>query len=232
MIQRKSINTLEFKDLSFAFEGARPLFENISMAMPTSRVVWVRSPGGRGKSTLLKILAGLIVPQSGSYLMNGINVGEMSFEDFLPYRLNIGYGFDMGGLLNNKSLAENLILPLIYHSLLSAEEAFDRVHGVTDLFGMQDIRDLRPFGVSGSYRKLTCVMRAFIHQPEVVILDDPMTGLKQDNLNDLYHFVEENFAAGTLRQVFFTSENPEFAQRFKADELLISPDWFTSRPAA
>ena len=116
--------------------------------------------------------------------------------------------------------------------LIPQDEAFEHVQAVTDMFGMQENRDLRPFDVSGSFRKLTCVLRAFIHRPQVVFLDDPMTGLKQDNLNDLYHFVEENFAARTLRQIFFTSENPEFAQKFGADELLISADWFTARPAA
>lgn len=230
--RRKSIQTLQLEDISFAFEGTGSVFENVSFDLPKSRAVWVRSPGGRGKSTLLKILAGLLSPQSGRYLINGEAVSEMSFEEFLGYRMNMGYGFDMGGLLNNKSLAENLILPLLYHKLVTADEAYERVAQVTEMFGMQTIRDARPFAVSGSQRKLACVIRAFIHSPEVVFLDDPMTGLKQDNLNDLYHFIEESFAGHTLKQMFFTSESPELAQKFGAEELLISADWFTSRAVA
>lgn len=232
MIQRKSMTSFELDDMGFGFDPAVPVFENITFVMPTAKAVWVRSPGGRGKSTLLKILAGLIGPTSGHYLINGLRVGDMSFEDFLGYRLNMGYGFDMGGLLNNKTTTENLLLPLQYHNLVTDEEAHNRVDQVIDLFGLQTIAGSRPFAISGSQRKLTCVVRAFIHWPQIVFLDDPMTGLKQDNLNDLYHYVEESFAVRGLKQIFFTSENPEFAKKFAAEELLISCDWFTARSVA
>ncbi len=229
---RKSLNTFAFEDLTFGYDQAAPLFENISFQMPTGKVVWVRSPGGRGKSTFLRLLAGLIAPQSGSILINGENVSEMSFEQFLGYRLNMGYGFDMHGLLNNKTIFENLILPLNYHKMVDDDDAVQRVQQVIEMFGISPARDLRPFAVSGSQRKLTCLLRAFIHWPQVVFLDEPVTGLKEDNLNDLIHYVEEGFAMRGLRQVFFTSESPVLANKFKAEELLISADWFTSRIAA
>jgi len=143
--------------------------------------------------------------------------------------LNMGYGFEMGGLLNNKSLHENLILPLLYHGMMEAQEAQRHVIEVTDLFAMQGHRDQRPFAVSGSLRKLTCVLRAFIHSPQVVFLDDPITGLKRDHLGDLLDFVEDRYSKHDLRQVFFTSESPELAQRLNAQELLISTDWFTCK---
>ena len=231
-MERKNIQSIELDNMSFAFENSAPIFDHISFVMPKSKAVWVRSPGGRGKSTLLKILAGLLTPQFGRYLINGENVSEMSFEQFLCYRMNIGYGFDMGGLLNNKTVGENLILPLIYHKLVAADEAVSRVNEVIDLFGMQQAKDQRPYAIPGSQRKLTCVLRAFIHHPQVVFLDDPLTGLKQDNLNDLFHYVEESLNHRGLKQVFFTSERSEFAEKFDADELMISEDWFTARSVA
>jgi phospholipid/cholesterol/gamma-HCH transport system ATP-binding protein len=231
-VKRQSINTMQFNDLSFGFEGGSPVFQNITFALPTARAVWVRSPGGRGKSTFLRILAGLLTPQKGSYPMNGEKVNEMSFEEFLPYRMNIGYSFDMGGLLNNKTLSENLLLPLQYHALVSPEDALERVNEVIQFFGFTQHKDQRPYSVSGSLRKLTCVIRSFIHWPQVVFLDEPLPGLKADNLNDLYHYVEEGFASRGLKQVFFTSERAEFAQKFKAEELLLAGDWFTSRSVA
>jgi ABC-type molybdenum transport system ATPase subunit/photorepair protein PhrA len=78
---------------------------------------------------------------------------------------------------------------------------------------------------------MACVVRAFINWPQVAFLDDPLTGLKQDNVNDLVHYMEESFSVRGLKQVFFTSETPLLAQHFKAEELLISTDWFTSRLA-
>lgn len=227
----KPINTLSFEDMTFTHETGEAIFENITFKMPTAKMVWVRSPGGRGKSTLLKIMAGLLTPQKGVYKINDEIVNEKSFEDFLEFRIGMGYGFDMGGLLNNKTLIENLLLPLEYHKLLRPEQASARVYEMLDLFGLHSQANLRPYAISGSHRKLTCILRAFVNWPQVVFLDDPVIGLKQDNLNDLIHYVEESFSSRGLRQIFFTSESPMLAQHFKAEELLISYDWFTSRAA-
>lgn len=232
MTKRKSIQSFALENMTFGYPDSPVLFENISIEIPKSKAVWVRSPGGRGKSTLLRLLFGLIAPQQGKLLINGENVTDLSFEEFLTYRLSMGYGFDMGGLLNNKTLYENLILPLQYHKVCSEEEAHDRITQAIDMFGMTMSKDQRPFAVPGSLRKLTCIVRAFQHWPQVVFLDEPMTGLKEDNINDLIYYVEESFATRGLRQVFFTSESPALANRFKAEELLISTDWFTTRAVA
>lgn len=229
---RKPVQNLVFDDMTFGYEGGQPLFEKISFELPKAKAVWVRSPGGRGKSTLLKLLAGLVMPQSGRYTIDGVCVNNMSFEEFLPYRMNIGYGFESGGLLNNRSLAENLLLPLQYHKLTEYDDAQGRVLQAMEMFGMTQVQGLRPFAVSGSQRKLTCMIRALITWPQVVLLDDPVTGLKADNLNDLFYYVEESFATRGLRQMFFTCESPVFADRFKAEELMISTDWFMTRATA
>lgn len=226
----KPVRDLKFENMGFSFEGASdPVFESISFELPKSKAVWVRSPGGRGKTTLLRILAGLISPQKGSYFINGQDVAQMSFEEFLPYRLGLGYSFDFGGLINNKSLAENLLLPLMYHRLVGRGEAIERVEHALNLFGLDQNKDARPSAVPGSQRKMIIVIRAYINWPQVVFMDDPLTGLKQDNINDLIHYVEESFSMRGLRQIFFTSESPLLAKHFKAEELLISADWFTSR---
>ena len=231
MIKRKSIQSFALDNLTFGYANSPVLFENITIDIPKSKAVWIRSPGGRGKSTMLRLLFGLLAPQQGKLLINGENVSELSFEEFLAYRLSMGYGFDMGGLLNNKTLFENLILPLQYHKICDNEEAAERVNQAIDMFGMTIHKDQRPFAVPGSLRKLTCIVRSFLHWPQVVFLDDPLTGLKEDNINDLIYYVEESFATRGLRQVFFTSENALLANKFKADELLISTDWFTTRAA-
>ncbi len=75
-------------------------------------------------------------------------------------------------------------------------------------------------------RKIACILRAFLHQPQIVFLDDPLTGLKDDNVNDLLYYVEESFATRGLKQVIYASESPALANKFAAEELLISTDWF------
>lgn len=231
-MERKIIQSFALENMSYSYADDQPLFENITMEMPKSRAVWVRSPGGRGKSTLLKILFGLVPPQNGKVLINGENISDLSFEEFLPYRLAMGYGFDMGGLLNNKTLFENLILPLRYHKMVDEETATERVTEALDMFGISASKHLRPFAMQGSQRKLACILRALMHWPQVVFLDDPLIGLKDDNVNDLLYYVDESFATRGLKQVFFTSESPMLANKFGAEELLISTDWFTTRAVA
>ena len=224
MSKRESIQKMEMKNLSFQFESGERIFENFSFDIPQTKAIWVRSAGPRGKSTLLKILAGLLSPQSGSYLINGQDVSEMNFEEFLKYRLSMGYGFDSGGLLNNRTLYENLSLPLLYHKLLPTKEAHHRVDEMMNFFGLDRSRHARPFFVSGSQRKLACLVRPFVHWPEVVFLDDPVTGLKQENLKAFFHFVEEGFETRGLKQLIFTGESPLLAGHLKADELFIGDE--------
>lgn len=232
MSQRLSIHKMELQNLSFQFESGERVFDNFSFEIPNKRAIWVRSKGARGKSTLLKILSGLLSPQEGRYLINGENVSDMNFEEFLKYRLSMGYGFDSGGLLNNRTLYENLALPLLYHNLLSSKEAHHRVDEMMNFFGLDRSRHSRPFFVSGSERKLACLVRPFVHWPEVVFLDDPVTGLKQENLKAFFHFVEEGFVTRGLKQVIFTGESPLLAGHLKADEVFIGDDRSVSKEVA
>lgn len=229
----QDLGSLRLEDLSYRYEfDGSSVFEGATFDIPRARAVWVRSSGSRGKSTLLKLLAGLYRPTQGRYLIGGVPVQDMSFEEFLPYRLSMGYGFDMGGLLNNKTLFENLTLPLTYHKLMPTAEITPWVERFLQHFNLMAVRHLRPYAVSGSTRKMVCVMRAFVHQPRLVLLDDPLTGIKNDNLNDLFHYIDEAFGDWGLKQVIFTGENPLLARHLQAEELMLSPNWVTARAAA
>jgi ABC-type multidrug transport system fused ATPase/permease subunit len=81
------IESLKFEGVSFAHEGQDPVIQNVEFDFPVNEILWVKAEEGAGKSSLLQILGGLQIPQSGQYLINGQNVCEMSFEEFLPYRL-------------------------------------------------------------------------------------------------------------------------------------------------
>jgi ABC-type transporter Mla maintaining outer membrane lipid asymmetry ATPase subunit MlaF len=217
-----SIQSLEFENMCFEFDGSTTVFENVSLVLPKSRAVWVTSSNsGKGRSTLLRLMAGLLQPTSGHYLINGQNAGEMSFEEFQVFRLRMGYGFDMGGLLNNRTLKENLMLPLLYHKLTDVAAAERRVEDILTRFGLSENAGRRPFAVPGSQRKLTCLLRAFVHQPEIVFLDDPITGLKEADVVHFMDFVKDCFDLHGLRQIFFSSENRSLAAKWDAQELCI-----------
>lgn len=91
------IESLKFEGVSFSHEGYDAVIKNVDFDFPMEQILWVKAQEGAGKSSLLQVIAGLQIPQSGQYLINGENVVDMSFEEFLPFRLQMGYSFDYGG---------------------------------------------------------------------------------------------------------------------------------------
>jgi phospholipid/cholesterol/gamma-HCH transport system ATP-binding protein len=173
------IQSIEFKDVSFSFEGQDLLLDRANIKLPLGEIISLRGDRGAGRSTLLQLLAGLQLPTHGQFEINGMNVIDMNFEDFLPFRMKIGYAFDLGGLISNRTLYDNLLLPLNYHRICSPQEANDRVNYYLNKFNLNKSRDMRPANVSGSIRKLTCLIRSLLLEPEILLLDDLTVGLSK-----------------------------------------------------
>jgi ABC-type multidrug transport system ATPase subunit len=208
------IESLKFEGVSFSHEGQEIIVQNVEFDFPMNEILWVKAEEGAGKSSLLQVLAGLQIPQSGKYLINGENVVEMSFEEFLPYRLKIGYSFDYGGLINNRSLFDNLVLPLLYHKIGTPEEAKSRVDKLMKEFNIEKFANDRPAHVPGRVRKLTCLLRALILQPEVLLLDDPSVGLGQDSIYTFVDHIHQMRKEGYLKHVFVCSYDEKFMNLF------------------
>lgn len=204
------IESLCFKNIQLSVGSGLELFNDVSVEIPSNKIVWVRGLSGSGKSTFLKMLCGIIRPQSGSYLINNENVMTLSFEEFLPYRVQMGYGFDFGGLLNNRTLIENLTLPLMYHKNLAALEAQNEISEVTNAFQLNSFLSLRPSSVVGGVRKATCVARAFVMNPEMLVLDDPTTGLRPEIKASLKKMILERKNANELKHIFIVSDDISF----------------------
>lgn len=214
---------LRFENASFSYEaGAQPIFDDITCELPLGKNVFVTGPSGSGQSTFLKLLAVLIQPQSGRYFINDFDTTEMSFEEFLPIRLKIGYSFDLGGLIANRTLRENLILPLLYHKICTEEEAIERARKLAEHFSFTRQEHTRPAMVSGGLRKLICILRAFIHNPEMVILDDPFTGIGADVARKIVRMIQERREADELKHVFLVSRDESWARELNCETLLIS----------
>jgi ABC-type lipoprotein export system ATPase subunit len=177
----------------------------VDFEFPTEEIVWVKADSGAGRSTLLQLMAGLLNPQKGKYLINDVNVAEMSFEEFLPYRLAIGYGFDFGGLIHNRTLLENVTLPLVYHKICTAKEAKEKAEHYFLKLGVFKLKNQRPSLVPGGVRKLTCLIRALIMDPELLLLDDPSVGLGQETSLKFFDCIHELRKNGQAQHVFISS---------------------------
>lgn len=208
------IQSLKLEGVCFAHEGQDPILQNADFEFPMGDIVWIKADEGTGKSSLLQILSGLQTPQSGKFLINEENVLDMSFEEFLPIRLEIGYSFDYGGLINNKSVFDNLTLPLLYHKLCTPAEATARVQYLLERFDIKKFAKERPAHIPGRVRKLTCLLRALVTKPQILLLDDPSVGIGLDGSQVLADYIHELRYQGFLQHIVISSYDDSFLNMF------------------
>lgn len=223
MMCREVISSIKLEDISLKFESGKEVYQNYSLDVPLNQIVWLKGASGAGKSVLLKILAGTITATSGRYFINGENVNQMSFEEFLIYRLNIGYSFDFGGLINNRTLFGNLALPLEYHKFGDEQVIIDQVNRFMDLFNIRAHANERPSAVAGGIRKAVCVARALIHEPELLLLDDPTTGLRPEAKQSLLNYLISAKESKKVKHILIATEDHHFMKELNATELFIHP---------
>ena len=217
------IKSLKFEQVSFHYENSPIIFEDVNFDFPTDKFVWVRSlHSGSGRSTLLQILAGLAPLSSGQYKINGENISEMSFEEFLPYRLAIGYSFDFGGLLHNQTLLENLKLPLMYHKICSHSEAVKKVTHYMEALDILKYKDLRPSNVQTSVRKIAALIRPLLLNPQLLLLDDPSLGVEQEIVLKYLDIIQELRKKGTCQHVFISTFDEKLMGLIEHQEVLIN----------
>ncbi len=189
---KKDIQSLSLREASIGHPASPTLAQNINLNFQLGKIIWVTGVSGIGKSTFLRTLTGLVTLHSGDYCINDTEiVNKMSFEEFMPYRLNIGYSFEMGGLLNNRTLWDNLMLPLQYHKAARYRACEQRVNEIMKMFAIEKYKNERPAAVPGGTRKAACVARAFMLDPQVLIFDKPTTGLNEDGIGALLELLRK-----------------------------------------
>lgn len=214
------LRSLRFERLSVLGPTGEPVLECASADLPTDRTVWVRASNGGGKSQFLRLLAGLDEPSEGAYLINGRNVTEMDFSEFTPFLKRIGFGFEYGGLISNRTIEENLRLPFQYHQDLPEAEASARVEETLRRFGLDRVRNRRPAACSGGNRKVACVARSLITWPELLLLDHPTAGLDERGVHTLQELIELHRRERGLRHVYIASEDERFLSGLSGVEKL------------
>lgn len=201
---RKEINELKFDSIELKRSLGDLVLQNSNVDLPQRGFhQFIGNPGV--VSELLKLIVGVELNFKGKYLVNGEDLLEMTFEEFLPFRLNMGYGFDFGGLLNNRTLRQNIMLPIEYHNEINIGEAQAVLAELLDELLLNEFADLRPAETPGYVRKLACFIRAIIHNPTHLILDCPTTAVDFNRTEKIINIVNHYMEYGNLQVVYFTS---------------------------
>lgn len=167
---------LRLENVTMAF-GERPVFKNLSCSFPRGRISVILGGSGSGKSTILRLIGGLIAPVSGNIFVDGQEITHLPESELSQARDKIGMVFQGGALLDSLTVFDNLALPLREHHDHSEAEVADEVHDRLESVGLKDIDALLPNQLSGGMRKRVALARAIIRKPMILLCDEPFSGL-------------------------------------------------------
>jgi phospholipid/cholesterol/gamma-HCH transport system ATP-binding protein len=165
-----------FDRVSFAFDDT-PVLREVSFEVPKGCMKMLLGASGSGKSVVLKLVLGLLRPDAGRIFVNGQRVDDMSEADRLSTRGDIGMLFQENALFDSLTVAENVGYRLYEETDMPAADVRSRVEEVLGFVGLSDFADRMPAGLSGGQRRRVAIARAMAARPNLVLLDDPTTGL-------------------------------------------------------
>jgi phospholipid/cholesterol/gamma-HCH transport system ATP-binding protein len=187
---------VEVRDVHYSI-GGRAIFSGLSLQIARGRITAIMGPSGTGKTTLLKLITGQIKPDRGQVLFDGIDVASLGTSELYALRRRMGMLFQNGALLTDEDVFENVAFPLREHTDLP--EALIRNIVLTKLqaVGLRGAAQLMPAELSGGMNRRVALARAMATDPEVLIYDEPFTGLDPISMGMIVRLVRQmNYALG------------------------------------
>jgi phospholipid/cholesterol/gamma-HCH transport system ATP-binding protein len=167
---------ISIRNLTKSF-GAHTVLEDITFDVPKGHITAIMGPSGTGKSVLLKNVIGLLRPNAGEIWVDGENIVGMRERDLYRVRRKFGVLFQDGALFGSLSLFDNIAFPLREHTKKSEKEIKEIVEAKSELVGLLDHLRKTPGEVSGGMKKRAGLARALVLDPEIVLFDEPDSGL-------------------------------------------------------
>jgi phospholipid/cholesterol/gamma-HCH transport system ATP-binding protein len=157
--------------------GGVPVLNGLNVAFPEDTITVVLGPSGTGKSVLIKHIIGLMFPDSGEVFVKDQSVSKLAMPELLELRRKIGVLFQDGALFGSMSVYDNVAFPLRQHTDMAEAAIAERVTQRLRDVGLGEAMDDAPSQLSGGMRKRAGFARALVMEPDVVIFDEPDSGL-------------------------------------------------------
>lgn len=181
---------VRFRRVRKAF-GPKIIFHDLSLDFHRGETITIMGGSGSGKSVLLKMLIGLLHPDAGEILVDGQDVAKMNDEQLTEVRRRVAYLFQGAALFDSLSVGENVAYGLReqFWNKMSEDEIQQRVAQSLHLVGLPGIEGMRPSDLSGGMKKRVGLARTLALQPEVILYDEPTTGLDPINTARINHLI-------------------------------------------
>ena len=212
---------IQMQDICFSYEDAVVL-SHFQMEIREGETVILKGPNGCGKSTVLKLMNGLIFPERGTYLFEGKAVTKKTMEDAAfsrDFHRKIGYLFQN----SDSQLFHNSVEDEIAFALVQMEKEENEIHGrVEDMLTLLDIEKLRrraPYHLSSGEKKKVALASILVANPRVIILDEPISGLDRSTQEWMLDFFAQMKQAG--KTIVIATHNEELAKRLGDREIIF-----------
>src|SRR5579862_3068140 len=171
-----SENLVNISKMSFAHENGRIIFDNIDITIRRGKITTIMGPSGTGKTTMLRLIGGQLIPKSGRVEIDGQCIHEVSTTQLYELRKRMGMLFQTGGLFTHLNVFENVAFPLREHTKLSESMMRTLVLMKLQMVGLRGARNLMPSELSGGMARRVALARAIALDPEFIMYDEPFSG--------------------------------------------------------
>ena len=209
---------IQFSHVSKRYPGGYEALHEINCTIEDGEFVYLCGHSGAGKSTLLKLAAAIEGPTQGSVTVNGQNVGRLR-RAAIPYlRRNFGLIFQDHKLLFDRTVFDNVMLPLAIAGF-PPREAGKRVRAALDKVGLLDREKLNPISLSGGEQQRLCIARAVVHRPAILLADEPTANLDSAYANDIMQLFKSFHQVGVT--VLVSSHDEGLLSRYPARRITL-----------
>ncbi len=228
---------IAFRDLHKSF-GGKPVLSGVSLEIAQGEVMFIIGTSGVGKSVTIKLLVGLLSLDRGEIWLDDQRLDTLSEKDYFPVRKRVGMVFQNATLFDSLTLAENVALPLRKHKGMRHRDALVEAEQRLEQVGMRDFAHRYPAELSDGMRKRAAIARTLTVDPEVVLFDEPTTGLdpvSARRIDRLIRTLSDELGVTSIvvshdiTSIFSIADRIAFLYRGVA-HLVGTPDQFRSSP--
>lgn len=179
-----------YSGIEKAFED-NVIYRGLDLSINKGETITIIGGSGSGKSVLLKMMIGLIMPDRGEIIVDKTNIVDLSKEELVKVRSRIGMLFQGGALFDSINVGENVAYGLRMHTEMSDKKIEKKVGRCLEMVGLSGIGEMMPVDLSGGMKKRVALARAIAYDPEIILYDEPTTGLDPTNANRINNLIIE-----------------------------------------
>ena len=185
-----SENVIEISGLRYR-QGEKRIFDGLNINIPRGKITAIMGPSGTGKTTLLRIMTGQVLPDRGRVLVEGKQVPRLGADELFELRKEMGFLFQNGALFTDYSVYENVAFPLREHTRLPESLISHIVLMKLQAVGLRGAWNLMPTELSGGMARRVALARSIVMDPKIIFYDEPFTGLDPISMGVIVRLIRQ-----------------------------------------